>query len=116
MKKRAFLSGTLSTVALGTCKAQSVTTSPQNAVVQPSPEPLVWPIVAKLQPRLRSFDGHTDTVLDVIGRIGVQPSLVIFTEGNHLMVLSSDDMPAPFRPGPNPIRNTLSSISATLSW
>jgi hypothetical protein len=28
----------------------------------------------------------------VIGRIGAPPSLVIFTEGNHLMVLSSDDI------------------------
>jgi hypothetical protein len=35
-------------------------------------------------------------VLDVIGRIGTPPSLVIFTEGNHLMVLSSDDVVGSF--------------------
>jgi hypothetical protein len=35
-------------------------------------------------------------VLDVIGRIGAPPSLVIFTEGNHLMVLSSDDIVGAF--------------------
>jgi hypothetical protein len=35
-------------------------------------------------------------VLDVIGRIGSPPSLVIFTEGNHLMVLSSDDIVGAF--------------------
>jgi hypothetical protein len=35
-------------------------------------------------------------VLDVIGRIGSAPSLVIFTEGNHLMVLSSDDIVGAF--------------------
>jgi Anti-sigma factor NepR len=35
-------------------------------------------------------------VLDVIGRIGAPPSLVIFTEGNHLMVLSSDDVVGAF--------------------
>jgi hypothetical protein len=35
-------------------------------------------------------------VLDVIGRIGEPPSLVIFTEGNHLMVLSSDDIVGAF--------------------
>jgi hypothetical protein len=96
MKRRAFLGGTLSAVALGTCKAQSVTTTPQSVAVQPSPEALVWPIVTKLQPGIRSFVGHTDTVLDVIGRIGVPPSLVIFTEGNHLMVLSSDDIVGAF--------------------
>jgi len=36
-----------------------------------------------MKPRLgvQSFVGHADTVLDVIGRIGTPPSLVIFTEG-----------------------------------
>jgi len=38
------------------------------------------------------LNGHADTVLDVVGRIGAPPSLVIFTEGNHLMVLLSDDI------------------------
>jgi hypothetical protein len=60
------------------------------------PEPLVWPIVTKLPAGIRSFVGHADTVLDVIGRIGAPPSLVIFTEGNHLMVLSSDDIVGAF--------------------
>jgi hypothetical protein len=55
-------------------------------------EPLVWPVVTKLQPGIRSFTGHTDTVLDIVGRIGLPASLVIFTEGNHLMVLLSDDI------------------------
>jgi DSBA-like thioredoxin domain len=35
-------------------------------------------------------------VLAVIGRIGAPPSLMIFTEGNHLMVLSSDDIVGAF--------------------
>jgi hypothetical protein len=35
-------------------------------------------------------------VLDVIGRVGAPPSLVIFTEGNHLMVLSSGDIVGAF--------------------
>jgi hypothetical protein len=56
------------------------------------PEPLVWPALVKLPSGIRSFNGHTDTVLDVVGRIGAPPSLVIFTEGNHLMVLLSDDI------------------------
>jgi len=56
----------------------------------------LWPIVTKLQPGIPSFVGHADTVLDVIGRIGAFPSLVIFTEGNHLMVLSSDDIVGTF--------------------
>jgi extracellular solute-binding protein len=54
--------------------------------------PLVWPNEGKSQPGIRSLDGHTDTVLDVVGRIGTPASLVIFTEGNHLMVLSSAEI------------------------
>jgi hypothetical protein len=60
------------------------------------PEPLVWPVVTKLQSGIRSFAGHTDTVPDIVGRIGTPPSLVIFTEGNHLMVLLSDDIVGAF--------------------
>jgi hypothetical protein len=73
-----------------------MTAAGQNAVVRTPPEPLVWPIVTKLQPGIRSFVGHANTVLDVIGRIGAPPSLVIFTEGNHLMVLSSEDVVGAF--------------------
>jgi len=96
MQRRAFLGGTLSAVTLETCKAQSATAIAQNAVIRPPPEPLVWPIVPKRPPGIRSFAGHADTVLDVIGQIGAPPSLVIFTEGNHLMVLSSDDIVGAF--------------------
>jgi hypothetical protein len=86
----------MSAVAFGACTAQSVTATAQNAAVRAAPEPLVWPVVTKLQSDIRSFVGHADTVLDVIGRIGAPPSLVIFTEGNHLMVLSSDDIVGAF--------------------
>jgi molybdate transport system substrate-binding protein len=55
-------------------------------------EPLVWPMVTKPRRGIPSFAGHTNTVLDVVGRIGKPASLVIFTEGNHLMVLSGDDI------------------------
>ena len=91
MKRRLFLGGSLSGVTLGTCKAQSAS-AVQKAVTQTPPEPLVWPVVTKLQPGIRSFTGHTDTVPDIVGRIGAPASLVIFTEGNHLMVLLSADI------------------------
>jgi len=66
--------------------------TPQNAIIPASSDPLIWPVVTKLLPGIRAFAGHTDTVPDIVGRIGTSPSLVIFTEGNHLMVLLSDDM------------------------
>jgi hypothetical protein len=68
----------------------------QNAVARSAPQPLVWPLAIGLQPGLRSFVGHADTVLDVIGSIGRPPSLVIFSEGNHLMVLASADIVGAF--------------------
>jgi Bacterial extracellular solute-binding protein len=91
IKRRAFLGGALCAGAAGGRKAQSATVSVQNTATPP-PEPLVWPVVAKLPPEIRSFAGHTDTVPDIVGRIGTPPSLVIFTEGNHLMALLSDDI------------------------
>jgi hypothetical protein len=59
-------------------------------------EPLVWPAFTKLPPGIRAFNGHTDTVLDVVGRIGAPTSLVIVTEGNHLMVWLSHDIVGTF--------------------
>jgi hypothetical protein len=96
IERRAFLGGTLSAVALGTCKAKSAAAAAQDMVTSTGLGPLVWPIVTKLRPGIRSFAGHADMVLDVIGQIGRAPSLVIFTEGNHLMVLSSDDIVGAF--------------------
>jgi hypothetical protein len=96
MKRRAFLGGTLSAVTVAAGKAQSATAVAQNAVIQTPPGPLVWPVVTRLQPGIRSFAGHTDTVPDIVGRIGTPPSLAIFTEGNHLMVLLSDDIVGAF--------------------
>jgi hypothetical protein len=45
----------------------------------------------KLPAGVRSFVGQANTVPDVFGGIGGPPSLVIFTDGNQ-MVLSSDDI------------------------
>src|SRR5262249_42161675 len=64
MKRPTFLGGASSAVTSGTRKAQTSTT--RNAV-RALPEPLVWPVVTKLQLGIRSFAGHTDTMLDVVG-------------------------------------------------
>jgi hypothetical protein len=96
MKRRVFLGGALSAFSIGSSNAQPTAPPAHNVISQTPPEPLVWPVVAKLQPGIRSFAGHTDTVPDIVGRIGTPPSLVIFTEGNHLMVLLSDDVVGAF--------------------
>src|SRR5919204_3376564 len=93
MKRRTFLGGALTTISAGSLGAPSATAQ---AVVPAPAEPLVWPVVTKLPPGIRSFAGHTDTVPDIVGGIGTPPSLVIFTEGNHLMVVLSDDIVGAF--------------------
>jgi hypothetical protein len=95
MKRRAFLGGTLS-VTVGACNAASATAGAPSAAIQDPLEPLVWPIVPKLQDGIRSFAGHTNTVPDIVGKFGAPPSLVIFTEGNHLMALLSEDIVGAF--------------------
>ena len=59
-------------------------------------EPLVWPVVTKIPQEVRTFAGHSNTVPDIVGRFGTPASLVIFTEGNHLMVLHSEEILAAF--------------------
>jgi hypothetical protein len=93
MQRRALLGGAMGTVTVAAGSAQSITAAlAQSPIDHAPPSPLVWPPLLKLPSGIRSFNGHTDTVLDVVGRIGAPPSLVIFTEGNHLMVLLSDDI------------------------
>jgi hypothetical protein len=94
MRRRAFLGGTLSTAVVGTSNLPAAAAA-QDTADQTRPEPLVWPVV-KVQPDIGMFAGHTDTVPDIVGRIGTPPSLAIFTEGNHLMVLLSDDIVGAF--------------------
>jgi len=96
MKRRAFLGGALSAVTLGSYGAQSEKALAQNAAAQTPSVPLVWPVVRKPDPDIPSFAGHTDTVPDIVGRIGTTPSLVIFTEGNHLMALLSEEIVGAF--------------------
>jgi hypothetical protein len=96
MKRRAFLGGALGAAIPGSCGTQSARAVAQSTTVRTLPGPLVWPVVTKLQPGIRSFAGHTNTVPDIVGRIGTPPSLVLFTEGNHLMVLLSEDIVGAF--------------------
>ena len=67
-------------------------TAPQGATAQTPLEPLVWPVVTKVPPGARTFAGHSNTVPDIVGRFGTPAGLVIFTEGNHLMVVHGEDV------------------------
>jgi hypothetical protein len=68
--------------------AKAEQTTPTHAAL----DPLVWPVVTKVPPEARTFAGHSNTVPDIVGRFGTPASLVIFTEGNHLMVVHGEDV------------------------
>jgi hypothetical protein len=70
MHRRALLGGTLGALTLATGEAQSEAAMAQGPINHALPEPLIWPAFAKRPSEIRSFNGHTDTVLDVVGRIG----------------------------------------------
>jgi Bacterial extracellular solute-binding protein len=44
-----------------------------------------------------ALDGHTDTVPDIVGRLGASIGLAIFTEGNHFPALLGGEIIEPFR-------------------
>jgi extracellular solute-binding protein len=96
MNRRTFLSSAVSGVGFGNHPMQTASAAEATAARHAPPGPLVWPVVTKLPPGIRSFAGHTDTVPDIVGRVGTPPSLVIFTEGNHLMVVLGDDIAGAF--------------------
>jgi hypothetical protein len=95
IERRAFLAGALSATGLASNAADPASAAARKVVETPL-EPLVWPVVTKAPGDIRSFAGHTDTVPDIVGRLGRPPSLVIFTEGNHLMALLSDEIVGAF--------------------
>src|SRR5215831_7781276 len=93
LRRRSFLATALGALGLsGTRTAHAAGQRPSSRPV----EPIVWPLVGGEQPGIRTFAGHANTVLDIVGRIGAPPSLVIYTEGNHLMVLLSKDIVGAF--------------------
>jgi hypothetical protein len=88
-KRRAFLGSALGALALSPIRAGRAA-EPRAAA--PRARPLVWPLAAQPQAAMRSFAGHANTVLDIVGRIGTPPNLAIFTEGNHLMALLGEQI------------------------
>jgi hypothetical protein len=76
IKRREFIGSALSAVTVASQKTDAASAAEQSSVIQTPLRPLVWPVVTKLQPGIRSIDGHTDTVPDIVGRIGTPASLV----------------------------------------
>jgi hypothetical protein len=58
---------------------------------------VVWKRLAAAPADIPVLDSHTDTVPDIIGRLGVPIRLAIFTEGNHFPALLGGEVIEPFR-------------------
>jgi molybdate transport system substrate-binding protein len=58
---------------------------------------IVWKRLVPAPAGIPALDGHTDTVPDIVGRLGAPIGLAIFTEGNHFPALLGGDMIEPFR-------------------
>lgn len=58
---------------------------------------VVWKQVIAAPAGIPALDGHTDTVPDIVGRLGAPIGLAIFTEGNHFPALLGGDIVEPFR-------------------
>jgi len=57
----------------------------------------VWKQMMTTPSHILRLNGHTDTVPDIVGRIGAPIGLAIFTEGNHFPVLLGAEIVEPFR-------------------
>jgi hypothetical protein len=58
---------------------------------------VVWKPIVSTPAAIPGLDGHTDTVPDIVGRLGVPIDLAIFTEGNHFPALLGGEIIGPFR-------------------
>jgi len=58
---------------------------------------IVWKRLVPAPSDALALDGHTDTVPDIVGRLGAPIGLAIFTEGNHFPALLGGEIIEPFR-------------------
>jgi hypothetical protein len=58
---------------------------------------VVWKPIVRAPADIPALDGYTDTVPDIVGRLGVPIDLAIFTEGNHFPALLGGEVIEPFR-------------------
>jgi hypothetical protein len=58
---------------------------------------VVWQRLVPAPANIPALGGHTDTVPDIVGRIGAPIGLAIFTEGNHFPALLGGEIIEPFR-------------------
>jgi hypothetical protein len=65
--------------------------------IRPRGDGVVWKTTVLPHPGIPSLNGHTDTIPDIVGRLGAPIDLAIFTEGNHFPALLGGEIIEPFR-------------------
>jgi Bacterial extracellular solute-binding protein len=83
-------------------KTSAAITVPASMAVGASPnrdcgELVVWKAMVLVPAGVPALNGYTDTVPDIVGRLGSPIGLAIFTEGNHFPALLSGEIIEPFR-------------------
>lgn len=58
---------------------------------------VLWKPINPVRKDLPAFEGFTDCVPDIVGRLGSRIDLAIFTEGNHFPALLGNEILRPFR-------------------
>lgn len=97
MRRRMFIRATTA-AALGTMLSSDERAAGASGHSQPcAADGFVWKQMTASPNHILRLNGHTDTVPDIVGRIGAPIGLAIFTEGNHFPVLLGGEIIEPFR-------------------
>lgn len=97
MRRRMFIRATTA-AALGSMLSSDERAVGSTGHNQPcTANEFIWKQMPTPPNHILSLNGHTDTVPDIVGRIGAPIGLAIFTEGNHFPVLLGGEIIEPFR-------------------
>jgi len=96
MHRRTFIQASAAALML-TPRAASARDLPDGENGNGAATGLVWRPMISTPADIPALNGHTDTVPDIVGRLGSRIDLAIFTEGNHFPALLSSEIIDPFR-------------------
>jgi len=75
----------------------------------------VWQPMVPSPADVPALNGHTDTIPDIVGRLGSRIDLAIFTEGNHFPALLGGASSMHSDPGQR-VTRTMRLCLSTTSW
>jgi hypothetical protein len=97
MRRRMFMRTTAAAVLGSVLPSDGRAAGSSSRDQQCAADEFVWKQMLAPPNHILTLNGHTDTVPDIVGRLGAPIGLAIFTEGNHFPVLLGDEIIEPFR-------------------